>query len=252
VDRTKRREQRFDIQLALALRQGTRVQRLLTENVSYRGLFVRTDTPPPLRQLVKLETQLPPEATPFVTHGMSVFVIQPDDQNGRAPGAGIQFYGMGDERRAWEAFVNHIRQKARVEGNAALGTGSSPSLQGPEPVRRRHERIAITLEVRPASVEDLMRLWTRDVSAGGMFLSASEPRPEVGARLQLTIWHPTTGGSFALDVIVRRHGDHPGGAGVGVEFLGMTDARRRELFQFITATTPVITPEELGLLIEVE
>jgi uncharacterized protein (TIGR02266 family) len=242
--RNQRRDRRFDVQLSLTLRQGNKSQALLTENVSYRGLFVRTDTPPPLRQLVKLEAVLPPDGVRFVTHGMSVFVIPPDDPGGRAPGAGIQFYGMGDERRAWEAFVNQI--KPRAEGSAPTPL-LAHDLKGPEPVRRKFERVPLVLEVRPTSVTDLLRMWTRDISAGGMFLSASQP-PAIGAELRLAVTHPATGTVFNLDAIVRRHGDNPSGHGVGVEFVGMSEARRREFFRFITSTVPSMTPEELGLL----
>jgi hypothetical protein len=160
--RIKRREHRFDVQLRLILRQGNKEQRVLTDNVSYRGAFVRTDAPPPLRQLVKLEAVLPPDDVPFVSHGMSVFVIKPGDPSGRAPGAGVQFYGMGHERRAWEAFVNHARRTA---------PSSPPERPEPDPVRRRFERVPVVLEVEPSTLDDLLRMWSRDISAGGMFLT---------------------------------------------------------------------------------
>jgi hypothetical protein len=240
--RSKRRENRFDVQLSLTLRQGYRTQVLMTENVSYRGVFVRTDTPPPLRQLVKLEAVLPPGNVRFASHGMSVFVIKPGDESGRAPGAGIQFYGMGDERRAWEAFVNY--RKHAVHPEAVPPPSGAPA---PEPVRRRFERVALVLEVRPASISDLISMWTRDISAGGMFLSGDE-RPAIGAELRLAIEHPATRTQFHLDAVVRRHGDRNAvGNGIGVEFVGLSDNKRREFFRFITSTVPAMTPEELGL-----
>lgn len=240
--RSKRREARFDVQLALTLKSGSKSQHVLTENVSYRGLFVRTDTPPPLRQLVKLEAVLPPDNVRFVSHGMSVFVIKPDDASGRAPGAGIQFYGMGDERRAWEAYVNLVKKSAAVTPAVARG----PALPGPEPVRRKHERVAMVLEVRPTSIADLIRMWTRDISAGGMFLSSSQLLP-LGTELELAVKHPTTGTVFNVEAVVRRHGDHKAGSGLGVEFT-MSEERRLEFFRFITSTVPSMTPEELGML----
>jgi hypothetical protein len=241
--RLKRRENRFAVQLHLTLKQGQRIQTLLTENVSYRGLFVRTDTPPPLRQLVKLEAVLPPLGVRFVSHAMSVFVIRPEDATGRAPGAGIQFYGMGDERRAWEAFVNHAKRQA---GGTSVEMPAVTDLPGPEPVRRRFERVPLVLEVVPHTVDELMKMWTRDVSAGGMFLTSDDPAP-IGTELKLEIKHPATGERFHLEAIVRRHGNKVG-KGVGVELIGMSEARRRDFFTFVTSTVPSMTPEELGII----
>ena len=39
---SKRRDKRFLVHLSMTVRQGMRSQDVLTENVSYRGLFVRT------------------------------------------------------------------------------------------------------------------------------------------------------------------------------------------------------------------
>jgi hypothetical protein len=243
--RLKRRENRFAIQLNVTLRQGQKIQSLLTENVSYRGLFVRTDTPPPLRQLVKLEAVLPPLGVRFVSHAMSVFVIRPEDASGRAPGAGIQFYGMGDERRAWEAFVNHAKRKA---GGSDTTEIKVPAVDpaAPDPVRRRYERVPMVLEVLPSTVDDLMQMWTRDISAGGMFLT-SPTIPPIGSELKLEVKHPTTGEIFQLESVVRRHGEAGKAKGVGVELVGMSEARRREFFRFVTSTVPSLSARELGL-----
>lgn len=234
---TKRREERYQVQLALVVRQGARNQEVLTENVSYRGVFIRTDRPPPLRQLVKLEGRLEPDGTPFTSHGMSVFVVAPGNAAGRAPGAGIQFYGMGDERKAWERFVNHVKGARRAT--------IDPPLTGPEPIRRMFERVPLTLEVRPRSVDELVRMWSRDVSAGGMFLTSTQ-RFQVGDALALLIKHPTTDATYSLDATVRRVSAAP--PGIGVEFTGLTDDRRGAFFRFATSAMPVMTAEELGLL----
>jgi Tfp pilus assembly protein PilZ len=243
VPDSKRRDQRFLVQIGLTLRQGMRTQEVRTDNVSYRGLFVRTDRPPPLRQLVKLEAVLAPGGVRFVTHGMSVFVIAPGDPAGRTPGAGIQFYGMGDERRSWERFVNHVKPLA--EGSGVLPVLAGPPPSGPEPVRRLYERSPLVLEVRPRSIELLLRMWSRDVSAGGLFLATRQPFA-VGAELALAIKHPKSGASFALDVVVRRVTSDP--PGIGVEIVAMNDLRRRDFNRFVTGSVPSLTPGELGLL----
>jgi len=60
--------------LAVLLRGGREVS-LLTGDVSFRGLFLRTDDPPPLRQLLQVKLKLPPENDELVAHAMAVFVV---------------------------------------------------------------------------------------------------------------------------------------------------------------------------------
>ncbi|HEU5055838.1 MAG TPA: PilZ domain-containing protein [Kofleriaceae bacterium] len=248
----RRRDKRYPARLPIRTRVAGRLKDLFSEDVSYRGLFLASDSPPPLRQLIRIETLLPPGATPFATHGMVVHVIAPGEGGIHGPGFGVQFYGMGDERRVWEAFVHYIQQTAaalpdRRESRpppiarSSLATGSVRIGHGSAAQdNRRFQRFPVVLEVRPRDLEDLYRLYSRDVSAGGMFLAT--PREiEVGEQVRLDVRHPHSASVFHLSAIVRRRSGEP--AGIGVEFVGLDDQRRREFFDFIHA--PIAVHDEM-------
>ena len=235
----RRRDKRYPARLPIRTRVRGSLNDLFSEDISFRGLFLCTTSPPPLRQLIRIETVLPPRNVPFATHGMVVHVVSPGDPAGRRPGFGVQFYGMGDERRAWEAFVQYIQQSALAlpdhrdsrpppNGNRlAAGSGMQNS--------RRYQRFPIVLEVRPRDLEDLYRLYSRDVSGGGMFLAT--PREiAVGSEVRLDVRHPHNGSLFQLSAVVRRCSGEP--PGIGVEFTGLDERRRREFFEFIHAQIP--------------
>jgi uncharacterized protein (TIGR02266 family) len=241
----RRRDKRYPARLPIRTRVAGRLTDLVSEDVSFRGLFLASSAPPPLRQLIRIETILPPRGVPFATHGMVVHVVVPGDVSGRGPGFGVQFYGMGDERRAWEAYVQHVQQSVAAlpdrrdtrpppaayppASRLAQGSGVQDS--------RRFQRFPVVLEVRPRDLEDLYRLYSRDVSVGGMFLATAR-EVEIGSEVRLDVRHPHNPSVFQLTAVVRRRSHEP--AGIGVEFTRLDDGRRRELFEFIHA--PVAQP----------
>lgn len=226
--REQRRDRRFRYQLPVTLLRGAQEVSLLSDDVSFRGLFLRTDDPPPLRQLVQLRMRLPPGNDELRVHAMAVFSVPPGTA-GRTPGVGVQLYALGDEvRQRWERFVRWVAE-THPEGAAPR---NPPGPAAPDPVHRRFPRVARTLTVRTPSVDDLQVLVTRDVSRGGKFLRTSLDVP-VGSALRLLVAHPRTGQTFAVDAIVRRRVEGPPErAGIGVEFVGLDDQRREALAAF--------------------
>ncbi len=214
--KTPRREARFPARVPVSLRIGPMTRELYTGDVSYRGLYVCTDAPPVLRQLIRIEAVLPPQRTPFVSHGMSVFSLGPGNSDDRLPGVGIQFYAQSNEnRQVWEQFVDYVKE-----------TPVELPADSVDPVKRMHPRVDARFEVRPHNIDELETFFTRDISQGGMFLETDMP-VEAGLNLALTIFHPVTRKAFTIDCIVRRCSEEP--PGVGVEFLGLS-GRRREAF----------------------
>ncbi|HKE13722.1 MAG TPA: PilZ domain-containing protein, partial [Kofleriaceae bacterium] len=132
----QRRDKRFRTQLPVRTRINGRLQSLFTDDVSYRGLFLCTESPPPVRQLIRIETILPPNNVPFATHGMIVYLIGKDDPSGRAPGAGVQFYGMGDERRVWDSFVQFVQRASDPVPDRRSGEVEAVPPETSDPVRR--------------------------------------------------------------------------------------------------------------------
>tara|TARA_R110002073_G_scaffold225022_9_gene385478 strand:- start:15654 stop:16370 length:717 start_codon:yes stop_codon:yes gene_type:complete len=215
-----RREERFPTRVPVVLRIGKVTREFFTGDVSYRGLYVCTDEPPVLRQLIRVEAVLPPNDAAFVSHGMSVFHLGPGNSDDRLPGVGIQFYAQSStDRLAWEQFVDHVKVNP-----LALPTDSV------DPVKRMHPRVDARFEVRPDNMDELKTFFTRDISHGGMFLETDRP-VEAGRTLALTIFHPVTRKAFTIDSIVRRCSDDP--SGVGVEFLGLDDHRRNAFDTFV-------------------
>lgn len=263
----RRRDKRYRTQLPVRTRLGGKVQEATAEDVSFRGLYLATDNPPPERQLIRIEASLPPNDTAFATHAMVVYCVTTAEPGGRRPGCGVQFYGMGNERRAWEAYVQHVqrssealpdrREVARVQPPAAapVAAAVAAKLPPPPPPRvavgsglqdnRQFPRIPVVLEVRPPDVESLLLLYSRDVSGGGMFLTT--PRDiAVGDPLRVDVRHPHSKEVFPLDGVVRRKTTQP--LGIGVEFTDLDDTRRRAFYEFIHGPIPADDDDDLELL----
>lgn len=216
-----RREERFPVRVPVTLRIGRETVKLFTGDVSFRGLFVCTDNPPTLRQLITVELALPPGDEGFSSHGMSVYVLEPGQEVGRMPGVGIQFYAQAEaQRRQWERFVATVRSNPLNLPEGAV-----------DPVNRMHRRIAARFEVRPKDLDELESIYSRDVSSGGMFLE-TDMELEPGKSLSLTIYHPVSKQGFTMESIIRRRSSEDP-KGVGVEFTGMDETRRHRFESFV-------------------
>jgi hypothetical protein len=133
MDDDQRREARYAFQLPAVLWRGKRALDVVTEDVSFRGLFLRVSAPPGVRQLVEIEMVLPPDDKRIRVHGMVVYVIRAADGDEHAPGIGVELRGLsGGAHAAWEAFVRgaqaHLGTKASARaksaGIAQRGSGS--------------------------------------------------------------------------------------------------------------------------------
>jgi uncharacterized protein (TIGR02266 family) len=80
-------------------------------NISAGGIFIHTESPPPLKAIVQIEMELPGSGTPVPTRGIVVHRVTPEDakQRGTTPGVGVQFMDADDEfRRRIDAAIAHI------------------------------------------------------------------------------------------------------------------------------------------------
>ncbi len=293
----QRMDERFPCEVVVDLVWNRQRTRLHTVNLGYRGLFLRTDTPPQLRQLLRLEVPLPDGET-LGLHGMAVHVVKVGESD--APGVGVQFYAVDkDTASRWGRFVDQARKRgapARVtppgvlptfaasqrvtlpelagapvavlaaslretlpelarEGRVASGPvpitaarpklgalHDEPSARQADPVRRRFVRYDAELELEVRSMEELHRLVSRDVSAGGMFIATDAPIA-VGEALRIVVRHPVRPETFDLDAVVRHRAGSP--QGIGVEFVDLDDARRGALMEFLR---PGLPTEEILLI----
>lgn len=201
---------------------------MLTEDVSFSGMFLRTDTPPPVRGLVRMEVDVEGRGRPLELTGMVVHVIQPDNVTKRTPGIGIQFYGVGaDLLRVWTNYLQMLRAR-HPDSEAKSVVVSTPSAVRTEPLRRKHPRFAAVLEVRVQTLAELTKMFTRDISKGGAFLATTDPFA-AGDRLFVELIHPQTEDVYGLECTVRRSVRD----GVGVEFEGFDDAVMASLEDFV-------------------
>jgi hypothetical protein len=106
----RRRDARTRISLpAVLVRRGGDDQVEMVD-ASFRGLFLRMQYPPPVRQVVKLRIKLP--ARELEAHGVVVRIVE--DAYGRA-GVGLRFFALnGQDRADWEMFIaSAIRSQGR-------------------------------------------------------------------------------------------------------------------------------------------
>ena len=227
------REGRFPARIvAKVVRRGETLE-LLTNDVSFKGAFLRTDTPPALRQLVKVQLLLP-NGELASGHAMVVHVVPPNSD--AIPGVGIQFWGPMDQGKSWEEFIYdlRVREKAGV-----------PSARATDKVRRASERFKLAMDVEV----DGARSTTRDVSETGMAIRTAlsfQPGMRIGVKLH------AAGQAQSIDVIVRRIIDEPSFKGLGVEFVDLAPEARRALFAMLKEDGPesdaiFVDPTDPGL-----
>jgi Tfp pilus assembly protein PilZ len=223
-----RREHRYRFQIPVTLRTAQRAVPLMTEDISFSGMFLRTDTPPPLRGLIKLEVPVEGLVEPLALTAMVVHSITPEASAGRVPGAGIQLYGVGAKiRDQWARYVMALRdQHPDAAARPVRVEVARPG--APEPVNRLHARFAASLQVRARTVDELIATYTRDISRGGTFL-VTELSLAAGDKLHVELVHPDNGEGFALEGVVRRVVRD----GVGVEFRDLDEAKQQAFWTFV-------------------
>jgi hypothetical protein len=95
-----RREARVEAKVVVEIQRKRSTMMVETADVSFKGLFVRTAEPLPLRSLVRLRIGLPSRL--LEAHAMVVHVVD-------GGGAGLQFWGLsGKDRAAWDDFVRGL------------------------------------------------------------------------------------------------------------------------------------------------
>jgi len=226
----QRREARFPARITCYVeRRGQRLE-LLTNDVSFRGAFLRTDAPPALRQLVKVAFTLP-KGTLVSAHAMIVHVVQPGSD--QVPGVGVQFWGPVQEAKAWEQWVYDLKVREKA---GALSSRST------DKVRRTSERFKLSLAV----VLDGKTTRTRDLSETGMAVQSDTTMP-LGMRVQMQVSAPGRE-KVDVDVIVRRHIQEPAFRGLGVEFVDITPEVRTAL----TALLRGVAGEDDAVFVDVD
>ena len=135
----QRRDIRYSARILARISRRHQMVEFLTNDVSFRGVFIRTDAPLALRQLLKFELVLP-EKVMVSGHAMVVHVAaRPDGQGkgeGPVPGMGLQFWGPIVHGKEWEKFIHDLKSRERAGIAAAKAT---------DRVRRASERFKLAI-----------------------------------------------------------------------------------------------------------
>jgi hypothetical protein len=220
----KRRDARYPARIMVRLVRRNETIELLTNDVSFRGAFIRTDAAMSLRQLVRVSFALPAGET-VQAHAMVVHAVRGDpkhDPTAPVPGIGLQFWGPMEQARAWEQFVYDLKVRERAGVQAARIT---------DKVRRASERFRLQLELDV----DGHDAKTRDVSENGMAIRTETMLP-VGMKVRVNV--KARGEAFPVDVIVRRQIQEPGFRGLGVEFADLSASPRKAIVTFVREAAP--------------
>lgn len=127
VTQNLRREARVDVRVPVVVLRGKNAIALETSDVSFKGLFLCTAEPPPLRSLVRLKVALYDRE--LEAHAMAVHVVE----GAARAGVGLQFWGLsGADRTAWDDFVRGLAHARRVAAKARLAAAqATPSPSEP-------------------------------------------------------------------------------------------------------------------------
>jgi Tfp pilus assembly protein PilZ len=224
----RRRDERFLLSLPVALVRGKRREPLFTEDVSFRGLFLRIDKPPAVHQLVQLEVELPPSGKIVPVHARVVRARPSEGRPPSAAGVGVELHALaGEARSLWEEFVRSLMPKGRPAAVAV-------------PVAGRLERHGADLRLLLGSPGELEALLAAHLAHDVVFVPTAIALP-VGHAVRVTLVHPVTAATHALDCMIAWRDVESVEAGVGLELAAMDDVRTAGLRDFIGEEPPQLS-----------
>jgi hypothetical protein len=239
----RRLDTRYLIEFPVQLVHARRSRSLVVQDVSQGGVFIRTDAPPPLLQLVQVHLVLPIGGHALSAHGMTVHVVEEEGIHGRGPGIGVQFYGLDESTRlAWEAFTRHVAThypESPDQTPLRLARGATP-----QPLSRRFFRHKSVLELKPASRSELEDIYTQQLSTGRLFVPTQLDLPP-GTVVVVHVTHPVDHTPFLIQATVKQRELAP--VGLTVTLLGHDARLSAEMLAFVRGTIvfdeETVTPE---------
>ena len=183
-----RREPRIDLDLSVTLLLPDGEVEYPVGDASYRGVFLVSDNPLPLRKLVRFRTQLGEDENPLQMMGLVAHHISPGEaaEIGRDPGMGIHLFSVGEEtHRRWRQF---IRQRYETHPDA----------------REQFKRLEYPHVVAHLpSNQALEEFFDDELANGEMFVRSSEIHEE-GENVIVDIVHPDGNESLDLEGRVQK------------------------------------------------
>jgi len=216
------------LDVPVRLLRGKRETAATLRSVDNRGLVVRTDDPPPLRQLVKIELSMPHDASIFASHATVVRVAEAEGSNH----VGLELFGQDRKGLdAWEMLVRFAQSAPAAARDAVPVSERAPSEE-----RRRHPRFNARLEMRVRSPRNIHVAFTRDLSQGGCFMEGgADLLLGAGEPLVLNIVRPESRASVRLTGSARHQRTIGSGFGYGIAFDPMPIEIELQMLDFVTS-----------------
>jgi Tfp pilus assembly protein PilZ len=189
-------------------------------NLVNGGVFIATEEPATVRDLVSAELSLAGESVKVVLDGEIVHIIPPEmAEAGALPGVAVQFVCTQTALRA------ALEPLVQVSG--------APRPEPPDSGRRKAPRVPAQVPIRIKAPGISLSGHTRDISLCGVLVSVPGDSMPVGTRVQLTVDHPTNGESLDIEATVTRQVASKGGAvALAIEF-DPPPERQDEVHRFI-------------------
>ena len=231
----RRRDCRYPCSVrALLVFDGEQLE-VMTDDVSYQGVFLGTDMRIPVGRLVQIDVpDLQFEGQPLRVTARVVYQRERNPLPGSPPaGVGAEMFALdGPARARWEMFVRSIARDAPHRLDAAV-RALTAGLVVPDQGRQSFIRRLAVLKLRLRSSHEALGLYERDLPTGGMFLDTDAELPP-GAPCIVDIQHPTHCALFRVHCRVLENSRDPQRPGVRVEFLDMDPARRSNFLTFVS------------------
>lgn len=242
-----RRSQRHRFQLEVLFKGIHRSTPALTQDVSFHGVFIRTDESRAPNQLLKFTVVHPETGEHLDLLGIVARCVTPAEADpDHPPGIGVSLFGNSRATEAaWVALVRQVKSWAErgltrlptaepaapleAEPSSPAGESDAPLVTPPpEPsappvdaVRRAHVRrkARFNVTLRPEGIEALAHFEMRDISEGGTFVLTRQLLP-IQSRVNLRLVHPNSGETFTIGGTVVRSIDSvdPNEKGIGIRF----------------------------------
>ncbi|MBN1945520.1 MAG: hypothetical protein JW797_07575 [Bradymonadales bacterium] len=222
-----------------------------TAQVSREGVFVLTEQPLPVNQLITAYFILPPldhlQTLCHVKYAVTKF--QATQQT--PAGMELAIFSMDkEEREKWDQFVDKLEEEQthKSENGAQSGsadfrrskTGAGMAASGSSALSSSQRILAqpavpsrVTLEVMPPSVKKLIRLINEEILGGSLVVATDQVVCD-GSEVELRVVHPITGGVCTISGKVSHCQEEEDGqsAILTVRFTELDHDSRRTLIRF--------------------
>ena len=227
LDTGRRKDVRVKARLKVRFKNARAFISEYTHNISKGGLFIKTQKPCAMQDVVEVVLLLPGTEQEISCLGEVAHVCPPSEASDQNPaGMGLQLKELaGADREQIEQFITH-----EIEASGGVGAEG----------RRQHTRYEARIRVRFGSKDALLEEFMHNISHGGIFVQTERPKP-LHERMMIILTHPDSQEEMILHgevvrIVLPAEADATDQkAGMGVRFLEMDEYTRKQLEDFINS-----------------